>query len=47
MLNEVFGRFTKQGLALQVKDKFKDHLVEEGYKAKARPLRRAIMNVAE
>ncbi len=30
MLSKVFTRLTEQGLALQVKDKFKDLLVEKG-----------------
>ena len=49
MLNEVFGRLTEQGIALQVTDKFKDRLVEEGYNPSygARPLRRAIMRLLE
>lgn len=49
MLNEVFGRLTEQGITLQVTDKFKDRLVEEGYNPSygARPLRRAIMRLLE
>jgi ATP-dependent Clp protease ATP-binding subunit ClpC len=49
MLNEVFGRLTEQGITLQVTDKFKDRLVEEGYSPSygARPLRRAIMRLLE
>jgi ATP-dependent Clp protease ATP-binding subunit ClpC len=49
MLNEVFGRLTEQGITLQVTDKFKERLVEEGYNPSygARPLRRAIMRLLE
>jgi ATP-dependent Clp protease ATP-binding subunit ClpC len=49
MLNEVFGRLTEQGITLQVTNKFKDRLVEEGYNPSygARPLRRAIMRLLE
>jgi ATP-dependent Clp protease ATP-binding subunit ClpC len=31
MLNEVFGRLTEQGITLEVTERFKDRLVEEGY----------------
>ncbi len=49
MLNEVFGRLTEQGITLEVTDKFKERLVEEGYNPSygARPLRRAIMRLLE
>ncbi|MBE9068967.1 ATP-dependent Clp protease ATP-binding subunit [Leptolyngbya cf. ectocarpi LEGE 11479] len=49
LLKEVFGRLTEQGIALEVTDKFKDRLVEEGYNPSygARPLRRAIMRLLE
>lgn len=49
MLNEVFGRLREQGIVLEVTEKFKDRLVEEGYNPSygARPLRRAIMRLLE
>ena len=49
MLNEVFGRLREQGITLEVTDRFKDRLVEEGYNPSygARPLRRAIMRLLE
>jgi len=49
LLKEVFGRLTEQGITLQVTEKFKDRLVEEGYNPSygARPLRRAIMRLLE
>ena len=49
LLKEVFGRLTEQGITLEVTDKFKDRLVEEGYNPSygARPLRRAIMRLLE
>ena len=49
MLNEVFGRLREQGITLEVTEKFKDRLVEEGYNPSygARPLRRAIMRLLE
>ncbi|MBT9315992.1 ATP-dependent Clp protease ATP-binding subunit [Leptothoe spongobia] len=49
LLKEVFGRLTEQGITLDVTDKFKDRLVEEGYNPSygARPLRRAIMRLLE
>ena len=49
MLNEVFGRLTEKGITLQVTERFKDRLVEEGYNPSygARPLRRAIMRLLE
>ena len=49
LLKEVFGRLEEQGITLQVTDKFKDRLVEEGYNPSygARPLRRAIMRLLE
>ena len=47
MLKEVFGRLTEQGITLEVTEKFKERLVEEGYNPSygARPLRRAIMRM--
>lgn len=49
LLKEVFGRLTEQGISLEVTDKFKERLVEEGYNPSygARPLRRAIMRLLE
>jgi ATP-dependent Clp protease ATP-binding subunit ClpC len=49
MLKEVFGRLKEQGITLEVTERFKDRLVEEGYSPSygARPLRRAIMRLLE
>ncbi|NEQ33115.1 MAG: ATP-dependent Clp protease ATP-binding subunit [Leptolyngbya sp. SIO4C5] len=49
LLKEVFGRLTEQGITLEVTEKFKDRLVDEGYNPSygARPLRRAIMRLLE
>ncbi|MBD2055912.1 ATP-dependent Clp protease ATP-binding subunit [Oculatella sp. FACHB-28] len=49
LLNEVFGRLREQGITLEVTERFKDRLVEEGYNPSygARPLRRAIMRLLE
>jgi len=49
LLKEVFTRLTEQGITLEVTDRFKDRLVEEGYNPSygARPLRRAIMRLLE
>ncbi|MEL7144220.1 MAG: ATP-dependent Clp protease ATP-binding subunit [Cyanobacteria bacterium J06650_10] len=49
LLKEVFSRLGEQGITLEVTDKFKDRLVEEGYNPSygARPLRRAIMRLLE
>ncbi|ACK70308.1 ATPase AAA-2 domain protein [Gloeothece citriformis PCC 7424] len=49
LLKEVFGRLTEKGITLEVTQKFKDRLVEEGYNPAygARPLRRAIMRLLE
>ena len=49
LLREVFGRLTEQGIALEVTERFKERLVEEGYNPSygARPLRRAIMRLLE
>jgi len=49
MLREVFGRLTEKGITLEVTDRFKERLVEEGYNPSygARPLRRAIMRLLE
>ena len=49
LLKEVFGRLFEQEITLEVTDKFKERLVEEGYNPAygARPLRRAIMRLLE
>ncbi len=49
LLKEVFTRLTEQDITLEVTDKFKERLVEEGYNPSygARPLRRAIMRLLE
>jgi ATP-dependent Clp protease ATP-binding subunit ClpC len=49
MLREVFVRLKEQGITLEVTERFKDRLVEEGYNQSygARPLRRAIMRLLE
>ncbi len=49
LLKEVFGRLTEQEITLEVSDRFKERLVEEGYNPAygARPLRRAIMRLLE
>ena len=45
----MFTRLTEQEIGLEVTEKFKDRLVEEGYNPAygARPLRRAIMRLLE
>jgi ATP-dependent Clp protease ATP-binding subunit ClpC len=49
LLKEVFVRLTEQNITLEVTDKFKERLIEEGYNPSygARPLRRAIMRLLE
>ncbi|BAZ69128.1 endopeptidase Clp ATP-binding chain [Fischerella sp. NIES-4106] len=49
MLTEVFGRLTEKGINLEVSDRFKERLLQEGYNPSygARPLRRAIMRLLE
>jgi ATP-dependent Clp protease ATP-binding subunit ClpC len=49
MLREISTRLTEQGITLEVTERFKDRLVEEGYDPSygARPLRRAIMRLLE
>ncbi|MBV9387883.1 MAG: ATP-dependent Clp protease ATP-binding subunit [Chroococcidiopsidaceae cyanobacterium CP_BM_ER_R8_30] len=49
MLCEVAERLTEQGITLEVTERFKDRVVEEGYSPSygARPLRRAIMRLLE
>ncbi len=49
MLKDLFGRLTERGITLEVTDRFKDRLIDEGYNPAygARPLRRAIMRLLE
>ncbi|XLQ12342.1 MAG: ATP-dependent Clp protease ATP-binding subunit [cyanobacterium endosymbiont of Epithemia adnata isolate EadnSB Bon19] len=49
LLKEVFARLTDKNITLNVTDKFKERLVEEGYNPAygARPLRRAIVRLLE
>ncbi|MGJ5674417.1 MAG: ATP-dependent Clp protease ATP-binding subunit [Nostochopsis sp.] len=49
MLREVFGRLSEKGINLEVSDRFKERLLQEGYNPSygARPLRRAIMRLLE
>ena len=49
LLQEVFTRLTEQGITLEVTERFKDRLVEEGYSPSygARPLRRAVTRLLE
>ncbi|CAI5988495.1 unnamed protein product [Closterium sp. NIES-65] len=49
MLKEVFDRLTKKDIDLQVTERFRDRVVDEGYSPSygARPLRRAIMRLLE
>jgi ATP-dependent Clp protease ATP-binding subunit ClpC len=49
MLKDLFQRLTVKGITLEVTEKFKDRLIEEGYNPAygARPLRRAIMRLLE
>ncbi|MBF2064279.1 MAG: ATP-dependent Clp protease ATP-binding subunit [Calothrix sp. C42_A2020_038] len=49
MLKEVFGRLVEKGISMEVTDRFKDRLIQEGYNPSygARPLRRAIMRLLE
>ncbi|QOV23378.1 ATP-dependent Clp protease ATP-binding subunit [Anabaenopsis elenkinii] len=49
MLRDVATRLTEKGITLQVTDRFKERVVEEGYSPSygARPLRRAIMRLLE
>lgn len=49
MLREVFERLRGKGIELQVTERFKDRVVDEGYNPSygARPLRRAIMRLLE
>ncbi len=49
LLREVAGRLTEKGITLEVTDRFKELVVQEGYNPSygARPLRRAIMRLLE
>ena len=49
MLKEVTSRLTEKGIALEVSDRFKERVLQEGYNPSygARPLRRAIMRLLE
>jgi ATP-dependent Clp protease ATP-binding subunit ClpC len=49
MLKEVFERISLKGIQLEVTDRFKTRLVDEGYNPAygARPLRRAVMRLLE
>jgi ATP-dependent Clp protease ATP-binding subunit ClpC len=49
MLKEVFARIAEKGIQLEVTQRFKSHLVDEGYNPMygARPLRRAVMRLLE
>ena len=49
MLKEVFERISMKGIQLEVTDRFKIRLIEEGYNPTygARPLRRAVMRLLE
>ncbi|MEO0947964.1 MAG: AAA family ATPase, partial [Cyanobacteria bacterium J06641_5] len=49
MLRDVFSRLTDKEIVLEVTEKFKERLVEEGFNPSygARPLRRAIMRLLE
>jgi len=49
MLKEVAGRLTEKGISLEVTERFKERVVQEGYDPSygARPLRRAIMRLLE
>jgi ATP-dependent Clp protease ATP-binding subunit ClpC len=49
MLKDVSGRLLEKGITLEVTERFKDRVVQEGYDPSygARPLRRAIMRLLE
>ncbi|MDB9345159.1 ATP-dependent Clp protease ATP-binding subunit [Nodularia spumigena CS-586/05] len=49
MLRELASRLTEKGITLEVTERFKERVVEEGYNPSygARPLRRAIMRLLE
>ena len=48
-VRQVFGRAEEKGIKIDVTERFKDRLVDEGYNPAygARPLRRAIMRLLE
>ncbi len=49
LLHEVSGRLVEQGISLEVSERFKERLIQEGYNPSygARPLRRAITRLLE
>ena len=49
MLKEVFERISIKGIQLEVTDRFKSRLIDEGFNPSygARPLRRAVMRLLE
>ena len=49
MLKDVLGRGNEKGVNIEVTERYKDRLVEEGFNPAygARPLRRAIMRLLE
>eukprot|EP01024_Parvocaulis_polyphysoides_P059034 TRINITY_DN6373_c1_g1_i4.p1 TRINITY_DN6373_c1_g1~~TRINITY_DN6373_c1_g1_i4.p1 ORF type:complete len:883 (+),score=173.42 TRINITY_DN6373_c1_g1_i4:184-2649(+) len=49
MLKDVFGRAEEKGIKIDITERFKDRIVDEGYNPSygARPLRRAIMRLVE
>jgi ATP-dependent Clp protease ATP-binding subunit ClpC len=49
MLKEIFDRLSLKGIQLEVTERFKKRLVDEGYNPSygARPLRRAVMRLLE
>ena len=49
LLKEVFSRLAEKDITIEITERFKDRLVEEGYNPSygARPLRRAIMRLLE
>ena len=49
MLKEVFDRISTKGIQLEVTDRFKTRLIDEGFNPAygARPLRRAVMRLLE
>merc|ERR1711937_176310 len=49
MLKDIFGRMSEKGMTLEVTDRMRDRIIDEGYNPSygARPLRRAIMRLLE
>ena len=49
MLKDLYGRLAEKGISLEISERFKDHLVDQGYDPAygARPLRRAIIRLVE